>query len=158
MRLTTKARYAVMAIVDLASMEDRGPVKLADIAERQEISLSYLEQLFARLRRAGIVASTRGPGGGYQLAGSRDDISIADIVYAVDEPIRATRCVAGTGRGCRRNAGRCQTHDLWEGLGDQIQQYLKSVSVDDVVSGRLGAASNPLSRESAGGVAPLAAE
>lgn len=137
MRLTTKARYAVMALVDLASRSEAVPIKLADIAERQEISLSYLEQLFSRLRRAALVRSVRGPGGGYLLARPRETVSIADIVLAVDEPIRATRCKVGTGRGCRKDAGRCQTHDLWDELGNQIYLFLKTVTVADVVEGRV---------------------
>lgn len=137
MRLTTRARYAVMALVDLASTATASPVRLSDVAARQEISLSYLEQLFARLRRAGLVRSVRGPGGGYLLARPMTAVSIADIVLAVDEPIRATRCKQGTGRGCRTDAGKCQTHDLWEELGNQIYLFLRSVTVADVVEGRV---------------------
>ena len=96
MRLSTKGRYAVMAMVDLASSSKGGPIALADIAERQEISLSYLEQLFARLRKGGLVKSVRGPGGGYLLAHPADEMRISDIILAVDEPIRATRCAAGS--------------------------------------------------------------
>jgi Rrf2 family iron-sulfur cluster assembly transcriptional regulator len=137
MRLTTRARYAVMAMVDLAFMQDGRPVKLAEIAERQDISLSYLEQLFAKLRRGDLVRSTRGPGGGYRLARPVEQVSIADIVLAVEEPISATRCVSGSGRGCRKDAGKCQTHDLWAGLGNQIHLYLSAVTLHDVVSGRV---------------------
>lgn len=137
MKLSTKGRYAVMALVDLAANSDGTPVTLADIAERQEISLSYLEQLFAKLRRAGIVTSVRGPGGGYLLANPAERTRIADIILAVDEPIRATRCTPGQPFGCRGNKSRCMTHDLWEELGQQIYLYLSSVSVADVVAGRL---------------------
>jgi Rrf2 family iron-sulfur cluster assembly transcriptional regulator len=138
MRLSTKGRYAVMAMADLARRESDAAraVALADIAERQEISLSYLEQLFARLRRKGLVKSARGPGGGYRLARGADETSIAEIVHAVDEPLRATRC-AGHGAGCMLKGERCLTHDLWEDLGDRIETYLASVSLADVIGGRL---------------------
>ena len=138
MRLSTKGRYAVMAMADLARREGDATraVALADIAERQEISLSYLEQLFARLRRKGLVKSARGPGGGYRLARTADDTSIADIVHAVDEPLRATRCEK-VGPGCMVRGERCLTHDLWEDLGDRIEDYLASVSLADVVGGKL---------------------
>jgi len=137
MRLSTKGRYAVMAMADLARREADAAraVALADIAERQEISLSYLEQLFARLRRQGLVTSARGPGGGYRLAKSAEETNIADIVHAVDEPLRATRC--GAGKGCMTKGERCLTHDLWEDLGHHIEDYLASVSLADVVNGRL---------------------
>ena len=137
MRLSTKGRYAVMAMVDLARRQDQAAraVALADIAARQEISLSYLEQLFARLRRRGLVQSARGPGGGYRLAKAAEATSIADIVHAVDEPLRATRC--GAGKGCMTKGARCLTHDLWEDLGSRIEDYLASVSLADVLSGRL---------------------
>jgi Rrf2 family iron-sulfur cluster assembly transcriptional regulator len=137
MRLSTKGRYAVMAMVDLARRQDQAAraVALADIAARQEISLSYLEQLFARLRRKGLVQSARGPGGGYRLARAAEATSIADIVHAVDEPLRATRC--GAGKGCLSKGARCLTHDLWDDLGHRIEDYLASVSLADVVSGRL---------------------
>jgi Rrf2 family iron-sulfur cluster assembly transcriptional regulator len=138
MRLSTKGRYAVMAMADLARREGDAAraVALADIAERQEISLSYLEQLFARLRRKGLVKSARGPGGGYRLARTAEDTSIADIVHAVDEPLRATRCEK-VGSGCMVRGERCLTHDLWEDLGDRIEDYLASVSLADVVGGKL---------------------
>ena len=126
-----------MAMVDLAGCQDRGPVKLADIAERQELSLSYLEQLFARLRRAGLVRSVRGPGGGYLPCRGRAEVTIADIVMAVDEPIRATRCTIDDGPGCRSDNRRCQTHDLWEELGNQIYLFLNTVTLEDVLHGRV---------------------
>ena len=137
MKLSTKGRYAVMAMVDLASHSDGKPVSLAEISERQEISLPYLEQLFAKLRRGGLVKSVRGPGGGYLLAYDRDATRIADIILAVDEPIRATRCTPGAPVGCRGNRTRCQTHDLWEELGHQIHLYLSSVSLADVCERRV---------------------
>lgn len=139
MKLSTKGRYAVMAMVDLATNSHGRPVSLAEIAERQEISLSYLEQLFAKLRRGGLVKSVRGPGGGYLFARDVDDTPIADIILAVDEPIRATRCTPGQPFGCRGNQTRCQTHDLWELLGNQIHHFLRDISVGDVVAHRLAA-------------------
>jgi len=141
MRLSTKGRYAVMAMTDLARREGDAAraVALAEIAARQEISLSYLEQLFARLRRKGLVTSARGPGGGYRLARTAETTSIADIVHAVDEPLRATRCVSAD-KGCMIKGERCLTHDLWEDLGHRIEDYLASVSLADVVLGRLGPA------------------
>lgn len=143
MRLSTKGRYAVMAMADLARREgalgdgDRA-VALAEIAARQQISLSYLEQLFARLRRRGLVVSARGPGGGYRLAKTAGETNIADIVLAVDEPLRATRCSAKS-KGCMLKGERCLTHDLWEEMGRHLESYLASVSLADVVGGRLGA-------------------
>lgn len=137
MKLSTKGRYAVMAMVDLTRNSDGSPVALADIAERQEISLSYLEQLFAKLRRGGLVRSVRGPGGGYLLAHPADATRISDIILAVDEPIRATRCAPGSPSGCRSNKSRCLTHDLWEELGNQIHLYLSSVTLADVCARRI---------------------
>lgn len=137
MRLSTRGRYAVMAMVDLAGEGHGRPVTLADIAARQEISLSYLEQLFARLRRGGIVRSVRGPGGGYRLANSIDHVRIADIILAVDEPIKTTRCESGSSKGCTPQQSRCMTHDLWEGLGREIHNYLSSVTLADVVHKRI---------------------
>jgi Rrf2 family transcriptional regulator, iron-sulfur cluster assembly transcription factor len=131
-KLNTKGRYAVMAMVDLAAYGTEKPVSLADIAERQEISLSYLEQLFAKLRRAGLVRSVRGPGGGYLLARPAEGTSVADIFGAVDEPLRATRCQPASPAGCRANRTRCMTHDLWAGLDDRIHHYLSSVTLADV--------------------------
>ena len=138
MRLSTKGRYAVMAMADLARRQTDAvrAVALADIATRQEISLSYLEQLFARLRRKGLVQSARGPGGGYRLARTAADTSIADIVHAVDEPLRATRC-GDRAKGCMLKGEKCLTHELWADLGAHIEGYLASVSLADVISGRL---------------------
>ena len=137
MKLSTKGRYAVMAMTDLAAQGDGRPVSLADIAERQEISLSYLEQLFGRLRKGGLVKSVRGPGGGYRLGLSAAETRIADIILAVDEPIKATRCKSGSTQGCRSNNTRCLTHDLWEELGNHIHLFLNSVSLADVVDKRV---------------------
>ena len=135
MRLSTKGRYAVMAMVDLAQHSAGDPISLAEIADRQEISLSYLEQLFAMLRKGGLVKSVRGPGGGYLLAHDRGETRIADIILAVDEPIRATRCTPGAPVGCR---------------GNQIHLYLSSVSLADVCEQRVLGSSGRLHRETFG--------
>ena len=148
MRLSTKGRYAVMAMVDLARHGDGGPVSLSEIAERQEISLSYLEQLFAKLRRSGLVRSVRGPGGGYLLAHHRDETRVSDIIIAVDEPIQAVRCTPGAAVGCRVDRSRCLTHDLWEELSNQIHLYLSSVSLGDVCEKRVLGTSGIAQRES----------
>ncbi len=129
--------YAVMAMADLARHSSGNPVALAEIAERQEISLSYLEQLFAKLRRGNLVKSVRGPGGGYLLSRQADEIRISDVILSVDEPIKATRCELGSPKGCLPSSGRCITHDLWEGLSHHIQLYLGSVSLGDVINGRV---------------------
>jgi Rrf2 family iron-sulfur cluster assembly transcriptional regulator len=134
MRLTTKGRFAVTAMIDLGMRHQRGPVTLAGISERQRISLSYLEQLFGRLRRQGIVDSVRGPGGGYTLAQSMVDISVADIIRAVDEPIDATQC---GGLGNCHDDRECMTHDLWMSLNSRIYDYLDSVSLDELVRQQL---------------------
>ena len=148
MRLSTKGRYAVMAMADLAQHEAANkPVSLADIAQRQEISLSYLEQLFAKLRRNGLVKSVRGPGGGYLLGHAAQETRIADIILAVDEPIRAVRCKPGTTLGCRGDRSRCLTHDLWEELSNQIHLYLSSVTLADVCDKRVLGTSGLIQRE-----------
>ena len=143
MRLSTKGRYAVMAMADLAKngrADVQRAVSLAEIAARQEISLSYLEQLFARLRKSGLVQSVRGPGGGYRLAKGAHETVVAEIVLAVDEPIRATRCIGHSSpKGCMMAGERCITHNLWEDLGDEIHRYLAGVSLEDVVMNRTGA-------------------
>jgi Rrf2 family transcriptional regulator, iron-sulfur cluster assembly transcription factor len=135
MRLTTKGRFAVTAMLDLAMHEAKGknekPVTLAGVSERQSISLSYLEQLFSRLRRQGLVTSVRGPGGGYKLAKAFSDISVAAIINAVDEQIDATQC--GGHENCR-DEGRCMTHDLWATLNDKILDYLDGISLADMVA------------------------
>lgn len=148
MKLGAKARYAVMAMVDLARHSNGEPVCLSEIAERQEISLPYLEQLFAKLRRSGLVRSVRGPGGGYLLAHDREDTRIADIIAAVDEPIHAVRCTPGGATGCRIDRSRCLTHDLWEELSNQIHLYLSSVSLGDVCERRVLGTSGIAQRES----------
>lgn len=137
MKLSTKGRYAVMAMADLACHSQGNPVALADIADRQEISLSYLEQLFGKLRKGGLVKSVRGPGGGYLLARPSVQTRISDIILAVDEPIQTTRCSPGSPAGCHNHKGRCLTHDLWEELGNHIYLYLSSVSLADVVERRV---------------------
>lgn len=130
MKLTTRGRYAVTAMLDLALRYNQGPVSLADISERQLISLSYLEQLFAKLRRNGLVKSTRGPGGGYSIARELDQVSIADIIEAVNESVDATSC---GGKGNCHNNGRCLTHDLWEGLSRQIEAFLSDISLQKLL-------------------------
>lgn len=131
MRLTTKGRFAVTAMIDLALRQHGGPVTLAGISERQKISLSYLEQLFGKLRRHELVASVRGPGGGYNLAKSLDMVTVADIIRAVDEPLDATLC-GGKGN-CHDGENPCMTHDLWMNLNDKMFEYLNSVSLAELV-------------------------
>jgi Rrf2 family iron-sulfur cluster assembly transcriptional regulator len=131
MRLTTKGRFAVTAMLDLALNEVDRPVTLAGISERQEISLSYLEQLFSRLRRNGLVKSVRGPGGGYRIAKALDTISVSDIITAVDEQIDATQC--GGNENCH-DEHRCMTHDLWASLNVKILEYLSGVSLAQLVA------------------------
>ena len=147
MRLSTKGRYAVMALVDIAKHGNGNPISLAEIAERQVISLSYLEQLFAKLRGADLVRSVRGPGGGYLLSRGASDTRISDIILAVDEPIRATRCTPGAPTGCSGNKTRCLTHDLREELGNQIHLYLSSVTLADVCENRILGSSGALHRD-----------
>lgn len=132
MRLTTKGRFAVTAMLDIALHHGKGPVTLAGISQRQRISLSYLEQLFGRLRRHALVDSVRGPGGGYTIARDLDKLSVADIVIAVDEPIDATQC--GGKENCRGDEGRCMTHELWSTLNDKMFEYLGSVTLSDLVA------------------------
>ena len=135
MRLTTKGRFAVTAMIDLALRQDKGPVTLAGISQRQEISLSYLEQLFGKLRRHEIVESVRGPGGGYNLARKAEDVTVADIIIAVDEQLDATQC--GGKENCHgadhQHGSRCMTHDLWSNLNAKMVDYLDSVSLKDLV-------------------------
>ncbi len=137
MILSTKGRYAVMAMVDLATHQADKPVGLATIAERQEIPLAYLEQIFARLKRSGIVKSVRGPGGGYQLGRAATAMTIADIIRASEEKLKMTRCDGHTNAGCMAKKARCLTHDLWEGLSAQIEHYLQSITLADVCSGKV---------------------
>ncbi len=131
MRLTTKGRFAVTAMIDLGMRQHKGPVTLAGISQRQTISLSYLEQLFAKLRRHGLVESTRGPGGGYRLGKPANDISVADIIFAVDEPLDATNCA---GRANCDNDHRCMTHELWTSLNRHMVDFLDSVSLANLVA------------------------
>jgi len=130
MRLTTKGRYAVTAMLDLAIHQGKGPIALADIAHRQGISLSYLEQLFAKLRRRSLVSSVRGPGGGYNLARPAGDIHVAEVISAVDESVDTTRC--GGAANCHNN-GPCLTHELWTDLSDRIYDYLNDISLQQLV-------------------------
>ncbi|MGH8751768.1 MAG: Fe-S cluster assembly transcriptional regulator IscR [Burkholderiales bacterium] len=131
MRLTTKGRFAVTAMVDLAMRHGGGPVTLSEISARQKISLSYLEQLFGKLRRRALVDSVRGPGGGYCLAKKVDELSVAEIILAVDEPLDATQC--GGKENCR-DEHKCLTHDLWASLNDRIFDYLQSVTLSQLVA------------------------
>lgn len=135
MRLTTKGRFAVTAMIDLALRNHSGPVTLAAISERQNISLSYLEQLFGKLRRHELVDSVRGPGGGYVLARHSRDISVADVIFAVDEPMDATSCGGQENCNIGRNGreGKCMTHDLWATLSTKMIEYLDSVTLQDLV-------------------------
>ncbi|WP_370262291.1 Fe-S cluster assembly transcriptional regulator IscR [Limnobacter sp.] len=130
MRLTTKGRFAVTAMIDLALQQDTGPVSLAGISQRQSISLSYLEQLFSKLRRHELVDSVRGPGGGYQITKPLHAVSVADIILAVDEPLDATQC--GGKENCTEE-GQCMTHDLWSSLNRKMLEYLGSVSIQCLV-------------------------
>ena len=130
MKLTTKGRYAVTAMLDLALHGQTGPVSLAEISVRQEISLSYLEQLFSKLRRHGLVTSTRGPGGGYSVSRELGDVAVSEIIGAVNESVDATQCA---GKENCHSHGRCLTHDLWEGLSAQIEEFLSSVSLQDMI-------------------------
>jgi len=134
MRLTTKGRYAVTAVLDLAFHQGAGPVSLADISERQVISLSYLEQLFSKLRKNEIVCSTRGPGGGYKLVNKPETVSIVNIITAVDESYTAKACTdAGH---CQGASARCLTHDLWDELSDKIHSFLDEISLADLMKHR----------------------
>ena len=135
MRLTTKGRFAVTAMIDLALRQNNGPVTLAAISQRQQISLSYLEQLFVKLRRQNLVESTRGPGGGYTLGRKADEISVADIILSVDEPIDATHC-AGK-ENCLGESGRCMTHELWTSLNQRMIDFLSSVNLQKLVDDQL---------------------
>ncbi len=145
MKLSTKGRYAVLAMADLAAREGEGPISLAAISERQNISLSYLEQLFLKLRRAELVRSVRGPGGGYGLMRDAGEISIAEIMAAVDEPVKMTRCADDTEAGCL-DGQRCLTHHLWHALGAHILAFLQSATLRDVVDNSFGAPITELAR------------
>ena len=149
MKLTTKGRYAVSALADIAATGSNSPVALSDVAIRQGISLSYLEQLFAKLRRAGLVESARGVSGGYVLTAPAAEIRVADIVAAVDEEIRTTACESGSSLGCQGTTARCLTHDLWDELGRQIDIFLNAVTLEDIIERRVAgmAAVNMPNRE-----------
>jgi Rrf2 family iron-sulfur cluster assembly transcriptional regulator len=136
MRLTTKGRFAVTAMIDLALRSHSGPVALAAISQRQQISLSYLEQLFGKLRRHELVESTRGPGGGYSLGRKAEDITVADIIVAVDEALDATGC--GGKENCMgEDSGRCMTHELWTNLNNKMIEYLDSISLQKLVDDQI---------------------
>ena len=135
MRLTTKGRFAVTAMIDLGLRQNNGPVTLAAISQRQQISLSYLEQLFGKLRRHELVESTRGPGGGYTLGRKASEITVADIIVSVDEPIDATQC--GGKENCQDDGTRCMTHDLWSSLNSRMVEFLDSVSLQKLVDDQL---------------------
>ena len=133
MKLTSKGRYAVTAMLDVAIHAAAGPVPLADISERQGISLSYLEQLFSRLRKQGLVSSVRGPGGGYRLGKCSAQIAVADVISAVNESVDATRC---SGQGNCQGGQQCLTHNLWEGLSQRIEDFLQNISLSELVEQR----------------------
>lgn len=137
MRLSTKARYAVTAMVDLAQAENSGPVSLAAISSRQELPLAYLEQLFGKLRKAGLIKSSRGSQGGYVLAHKTNEVKILDIIAAVDTPLKATRCNHESEIGCRITGERCLTHELWDELGAVVQLFLTRVTLADVCEKRI---------------------
>ncbi len=146
MLLSTKGRYAVMAMVEIAKQGEQKPLSLGDVAARLELSLAYLEQLFMKLRRAGLVQSVRGPGGGYVLGRDADAISICDIMSAVAEPLKITRCGSeegseAAGKGGCVSAKRCNTHFLWEALSAHIEQFLLTATLADVLHGRYATAS-----------------
>jgi Rrf2 family iron-sulfur cluster assembly transcriptional regulator len=131
MKLTSKGRYAVTAMLDVALHSRQGPVSLADISERQEISLSYLEQLFSRLRKEELVSSVRGPGGGYKLGRAANDIAIGEVIRAVDESVDATRC---QGQSDCQGGQRCLTHTLWQDLSDRISQFLNGITIGELMT------------------------
>lgn len=135
MMLTTKSRYAVMAIVEVASSQSTRPIKLADISNKQTIPLNYLEQIFLKLKKANIIKSVKGPGGGYCLNVPSASLNIIEIIDAVEENTKMTRC--SVDKSCRKNGAKCMTHDLWKGLGNQIRSYFSSISVADVMAGEI---------------------
>jgi len=132
MILGSKARYAVMAMVDLAKNDSDKPMTLADISSRQEISLAYLEQIFPKLKKAELVFSIRGPGGGYMLSRAPADINVLSIIHAVDESLQMTRCEKEHSGGCMSTKAQCVTHSLWAGLGNHIENYLEAISLSDI--------------------------
>lgn len=136
MMLTTKGKYAVTAIIDIAKNCEGRPVNLAEVAKRQNITLNYLEQIFQKLKSKGLVKSSRGPGGGYMLSNSPSNIKISHIIDAVGEEVKITRCAKGT-IGCIQKGTKCITHDLWSGLDMSIRSYLDNLSISDVLSGQV---------------------
>ncbi len=145
MNLGTKARYAVMAMVDLAGREVGVPVTLTELSQAQEITVPYLEQLFSKLKKSGLVKSVRGPGGGYLLARAPEEVCVAEIIRAVEESTKMTRCDKhGRPGGCMATKAQCLTHDLWAGLENQIENYLRAVTLADVRSRKLKTPSSPL--------------
>lgn len=130
MKLTTKGRYAVMAMVDIAFYSDEKPMSMPEISDRQNIPLTYLEQLFVKLRKASLIESVRGPKGGYKLSKEPNEIAVSDVIMAVDEPMQITRCNGKD--GCIQKSVKCMTHHLWEGLGQKIHSYLSSMSLADI--------------------------
>ncbi len=154
MLLSTKGRYAVMAIVEVAKQPGMQPLPLGEISSRLNLSLPYLEQLFMKLRRNGLVRSIRGPGGGYVLGREAGAISVGEVMAAVDEPVKMTRCAGETDLGCVASK-RCSTHYLWDALGTHIEQFLASATLTDIISGRYAAPAKgfSLSELAAGAVA-----
>jgi Rrf2 family iron-sulfur cluster assembly transcriptional regulator len=134
--LTTKGRYAVMAVLEMTTISLLKPVKLLLVANAQNIPLGYLEQIFCKLKKAGIVKSVRGPNGGYVLNVDLDKLKISNIIDAVDENIEMTRCSSLFKTGCMPNQAKCKTHDLWKGLGQTIRNYFEAISVADLIAGR----------------------
>ncbi len=155
MKMSTKGRYAVMAMIDIGENSAGKPVSLSDIAERQDISQEYLEQLFSKLRRAGLVTSARGPGGGYVLARAPDEIAMSDVIQAADEELKVTRCSGDAVLGCVRGE-RCSAHDLWSSMGRQLMHFLESVTLDDVVCKRNLALASSIKQAKDRHVRPLA--
>lgn len=138
MKLGTRGRYAVMAVVDLAGQAQEAPTPLAEVSVRQGISLSYLEQIFNKLKRQDIVCSVRGASGGYQLRRAASEITVADVILSVDEPLHTTRCQPRSGKGCLSTGARCLVHGLWEALDANIYKYLNSITIEDVFLKRVG--------------------
>ena len=132
MMLTKKSRYAVMAVIEVASNNSNLPMKLADISNNQNIPLNYLEQIFLKLKKANIVSSVKGPGGGYILNNSSNEITVESIIDAVEENLKMTQCA--TDKNCRKNGVNCKTHDLWKGLGRRIRDYFASISIADIIA------------------------
>ena len=137
MLLTTKGRYAVMALVDMACYSAERPLTLQEVSQRQGIEIKYLEQIFAKLKKANLINSVKGPGGGYKLARKKDTILVSEIMFAVEENIKMTRCSEAEFIGCMHDKSRCITHDLWEELGNLIFNYLESISLADILNKKI---------------------